>query len=119
MASAEPVEAADEGDHRAMLLGKLDPPADPEIEILVVLLQQRLVEIERRRVERGTKEMDLILGAFADARLGLLDPETLDRYEALLEENDQDLYLWISRGEAYPDTHTALIGEIRAFHGLN
>lgn len=81
--------------------------------------ENRLRRLRMRSWRRGTKEMDLILGAFADARLGLLDPETLDRYEALLEENDQDLYLWISRGEAYPDTHTALIGEIRAFHGLN
>lgn len=81
--------------------------------------ENRLRRLRMRSWRRGTKEMDLILGAFADARLATFGPEELDRYEALLEENDQDLYLWISRGEAYPGAHTALIGEIRAFHGLN
>ncbi|TPE52952.1 succinate dehydrogenase assembly factor 2 [Amaricoccus solimangrovi] len=80
--------------------------------------ENRLRRLRMRSWRRGTKEMDLILGPYADARLGGLAPEALDRYEALLEENDQDLYLWVSRGEGLPEGHLAALREIRAFHGL-
>ncbi|RDW13665.1 succinate dehydrogenase assembly factor 2 [Paracoccus thiocyanatus] len=57
-----------------------------------------------RSWRRGTKEMDLILGPFADSQLERLDPDELDLYEALLAENDQDLYPWITArlGDARP-----------------
>ena len=80
--------------------------------------ENRLKRLGMRSWRRGTKEMDLILGPFADARLAGLDGPALDAYEALLEENDQDLYLWVSRGEGAPEAHGPLLREIRAFHGL-
>ena len=49
-----------------------------------------------RSLRRGMKEMDLILGRFADGRLASLEPAMLDRYESMLSENDQDLYRWIT-----------------------
>lgn len=63
----------------------------------------RLKRLRMRSWRRGTKEMDLILGPFADSQLEGLSAEQLDQYEALLAENDQDLYPWISarsRGES-------------------
>ena len=42
------------------------------------------------------KEMDIILGAFADGPLAALDDAMLRQYEAMLSENDQDLYRWIT-----------------------
>ncbi|PZQ50336.1 MAG: succinate dehydrogenase assembly factor 2 [Rhodovulum sulfidophilum] len=80
--------------------------------------ENRLRRLRMRSWRRGTKEMDLILGPFADARLAALDAATLDRYEGLLEENDQDLYLWVSRGADFPAEHGAVIAAVRAFHGL-
>jgi antitoxin CptB len=53
--------------------------------------EHRLKRLAMRSWRRGTKEMDLILGPFADARLSTLGQAELDLYEALLEENDQDL----------------------------
>jgi len=50
---------------------------------------------------RGTKESDLLLGAFATAHLHSFDAAQLDRFEALLAENDGDLFDWIS-GRAAP-----------------
>jgi len=47
-------------------------------------------------MRRGIKEMDLILSAFASAELEQMDADTLDRYDALLNENDQDLYRWVT-----------------------
>ncbi len=58
--------------------------------------ENRLRRLRMRSWRRGTKEMDLLLGPYADARLAALKGEELDLYEQLLEENDQDLYLWVS-----------------------
>lgn len=51
----------------------------------------------RRRVlfrawHRGTREMDLLLGAFADARIPSMSAAELDAFEALMETPDDLLY---------------------------
>lgn len=85
---------------------------------MIETAENRLRRLRMRSWRRGTKEMDLILGPFADARLAALDGAALDAYEALLEENDQDLYLWVSRGEGFPSAHAATLAAVRGFHGL-
>lgn len=55
----------------------------------------RIKRLRMRSWRRGTREMDLILGPFADQRAAGLDAARRDRYEALLDENDHDLYAWI------------------------
>jgi len=62
----------------------------------------RLKRLAMRSQRRGTREMDLILGPFADRVLPVLDSARLDLYEALLEENDHDLYAWIVARPADP-----------------
>ena len=69
----------------------------------------RLRRLKMRSWRRGTKEMDLILGRFWDAEGATLDPATLDLYEALLSENDQDLYQWVSGQTPPPDRFAPLI----------
>lgn len=61
----------------------------------------RLKRLQMRSWRRGTKEMDLILGQFANEHLETLSDAQLDRHEELMSENDQDLYVWIS-GQAEP-----------------
>jgi antitoxin CptB len=75
----------------------------------------RLKRLSMRSWRRGTKEMDLILGPFADARLAAMAPEMLERYEALLCENDQDLYPWMTGAVPAPAAHAGLIAEISDF----
>lgn len=77
--------------------------------------ETRLRRMAMRSWRRGTKEMDLILGPFADARLAAMDDPALDLYDAILEENDQDLYPWITGAVPVPRRFAALIGEIAAF----
>ena len=72
----------------------------------------RLKRLSMRSHRRGTKEMDIILGRFADDRLVDFDAARLDLYEALLEENDQDLYQWVTGQGAAPGRYTALVAEI-------
>ena len=60
--------------------------------------------LRMRSARRGTREMDLILGRFADAALQALPPAELDAYETILSENDQDLYQWVSgQGKVPPE----------------
>lgn len=60
-----------------------------------------------RSEHRGTKEMDLLLGSFAKRHVPDFSEEELVEYEALLEENDPDLYNWITKQEAPPATVAA------------
>jgi len=63
-------------------------------------------DIRRKRLlfrswHRGTKESVLLLGSFAERHLREFTPAQLDRYEALLECEDADLWDWIA-GRAAP-----------------
>lgn len=51
---------------------------------------------------RGTQESDLILGSFAESSLKNLDNAQLDRFEALLDCTDPDLFDWIFGGTSAP-----------------
>lgn len=77
--------------------------------------EARLKRMAMRSWRRGTKEMDLILGPFGDAHLAGMAPETLDLYDALLHENDQDLLPWVLGQTDSPPQYEALITEIAAF----
>ena len=77
--------------------------------------EHRLKRMAMRSWRRGTKEMDLVLGPWADARLAAMGPETLALYDGLLEENDQDLAAWVMGTAAPPPRFAGLIGEIGTF----
>lgn len=69
-----------------------------------------------RARHRGTIEMDLILGGFAEARLAGFDAAMLERFEALMDLPEPDLYAWITGQAAAPwDADRALIGAIAEF----
>ena len=72
----------------------------------------RLKRLYMRSIRRGIKEMDIILGRYADARLAALGAAQLDLYDALLSENDQDLYQWVTGQTPPPDRFATLIADI-------
>ncbi len=78
--------------------------------------EKRLKRLAMRSWRRGTKEMDLILGRFWDLHGADLDPDTLDLYEDLLLENDQDLYAWVSGQSTTPEKFAALVVRLRPAH---
>jgi antitoxin CptB len=55
-----------------------------------------------RSWHRGMREMDLILGSFADAEIEGLSADELDQYERLLEINDTELLPWITGQDPVP-----------------
>ncbi|WP_295073760.1 succinate dehydrogenase assembly factor 2 [Tabrizicola sp.] len=77
--------------------------------------EARLKRMAMRSWRRGTKEMDLVLGPFADAHLAGLSEADLQTYDVLLEENDQDLMAWILGQSAPPAALTGLLARITVF----
>jgi len=83
------------------------------------------VERRRRRAayrahHRGTKEMDWILGRFADAALGSLSTDRLGVFERMLSLPDPDLQDMILHPELKPAGEFAeLVAHMRVFHGLD
>ena len=76
--------------------------------------EARLKRLAMRSWRRGTREMDLILGPWADARLAGLGAGDLAAYDALLSENDQDLLAWVLGQAVPPPALAPLIGRIAA-----
>jgi len=68
-----------------------------------------------RSWHRGMREMDLILGSFADAQIGALTGDEIDQYEMLLEISDTD-FLPMVTGErpVPPDLDCAVLQKILA-----
>lgn len=62
----------------------------------------RRKKLRYRAWHRGTKEMDLILGPYADAHTEGMDERNLDRLEALMNEEDPPLLKWVMGQEEPP-----------------
>lgn len=77
--------------------------------------EARLKRMAMRSWRRGTKEMDLILGPYADANLAGMGEDKLKIYDLLLEENDQDLLPWVLEQFPAPAHLADLIAEIGDF----
>lgn len=56
--------------------------------------------------------MDIILTAFAGQSLVGMTTAQLDLYDSLLDENDQDLYQWVTGQVPAPDRFRELISDI-------
>lgn len=72
----------------------------------------RLKRLQMRSMRRGIKEMDLILSAYAQSQLPGMSEAQLDLYEALLHENDQDLYQWVTGQVQTPNPYGELMADI-------
>ncbi len=80
-------------------------------------LDERRRRLLYRAWHRGMREMDLIMGRFADATIGDLSEADLDAFERLTDVPDPDLYNWLTTDAAVPREHdTALMARLRAFH---
>jgi len=79
-------------------------------------IEQRRKRLRFRSWHRGTREMDLILGRFADAHIAAMSGEQLDRYAALLENSDPDIYEWlVGRAVPPPAVDTDVLELLRRF----
>jgi antitoxin CptB len=77
-------------------------PENKDIDNMDDPLEIRKKRLSFRSWHRGTREIDLILGRFADQHLADFDARMVDLYEKLLLNNDPDLYNWITGAEDAP-----------------
>jgi antitoxin CptB len=68
-------------------------------------LDERRRRLLFRSWRRGTREMDLILGRFAEAVIAELTEEEIAAFEQLSEMPDPDLYAWLTGSEPIPPDH--------------
>lgn len=79
-------------------------------------MDDRLKKLKFRAWRRGFREIDLILGGFADRKLTALGPVDVDAFERLLDAPDQLVYAWITETEPAPAEYdTPTLALIRAF----
>jgi antitoxin CptB len=83
------------------------------------------LETRRRRAayrasHRGTKEMDIVLGRYAEARLSAMAEDELTVFERFLALPDPLLTQWFSHGATPGDVgeFAGLVSALRAHHGL-
>lgn len=72
-----------------------------------MLNEDNALEIRRKRLlfrswHRGCKETDLILGSFAERELPVMNVDDLTLFEALLEEDDADIWAWLTEKAVVP-----------------
>jgi antitoxin CptB len=80
------------------------------------------LDTRRRRLlyrawHRGVREMDLIVGRFADAAIEAFSDADLDVFERLIEVPNEELYAWVSGQSGIPaDYDTAVMRRLKEFH---
>jgi antitoxin CptB len=80
------------------------------------------LDLRRRKLlfrswHRGLREMDLILGGFADARVAQLEEGELSEFERWIDVPDRDLLAWVTGEEVVPaDFDSPLFRDLRDFH---
>lgn len=80
-------------------------------------LPPRLKRLLFQSWHRGTREMDLLLGRFADETIGDWSETDTAEMEALLTVPDVELYRWITGQSDIPDNHhSAMLDKVIAFH---
>ena len=78
--------------------------------------------VRRRRLtfrawHRGMREVDLLLGRYADARVPAMGEANLAAFEALLDLPDPQILSWITGETAVPAEHdTTFVRDLIAFH---
>ena len=72
-----------------------------------------------RATHRGTKELDILIGRYASARLPDMAGADLDLFEDLLAVTEAELQGWLLTPGAPAGTKFAgLVATMRHFHGL-
>ena len=76
----------------------------------------RLKRLKYRANHRGIKEMDIVLGGFANTMLDELPGDMIDQFETLLIENDRDLLVWFTGEADFPIDELRNIFEMVKHH---
>jgi antitoxin CptB len=67
--------------------------------------EERRKKLQFRAWRRGFREMDLLMGRFADTAIATMDTPGLDEFERLLGVPDWEVYAWLIGQKDVPDNH--------------
>lgn len=82
-------------------------------------MDERRRRLTFRCWRRGFRELDLILGHFANEYLADLDDAALGALEALLDQSDRDVYEWIvGQAEAPEEFDTPVLRRLQELRHL-
>jgi antitoxin CptB len=82
------------------------------------------LEMRKRRAvwranHRGTKELDILLGRYADASLAAMTAPDLEHFETFLEVSEAELQSWLLAPRlTADDKYSDLVTAVRSFHGM-
>ncbi len=79
--------------------------------------EHRLKRLRFRAWHRGTKEADLLIGGFFDARSAGWNDAEIALFETLIEEQDVDIMAWAMQVEPAPAQYRGTL--MQALHELN
>lgn len=68
-------------------------------------MDERRRKLTFRAWRRGFREMDLLMGAFAEANIAELDDKGLDEFERLLGTPDWEVYAWLIGQKEVPPNY--------------
>lgn len=82
------------------------------------------LQIRRRRAlwraqHRGTKELDHLLGLYAERKIFKMKTIELDRFEGFLSLSERELQNYLLNPNLHADLeYSDIVNDIRSFHGL-
>jgi antitoxin CptB len=80
-------------------------------------LDPRRKRILFRAWHRGTREMDLLMGRYAEVAVDAMTDDELTTFEALIEVPDRDLFAWLTDKEEVASNYdTPIFQALKAFH---
>ncbi len=75
----------------------------PQVEKQVESIENWRKRLTFRAWHRGTREMDLLIGSFAEKYINGFEAEDLAIFEEILINNDPDVYDWITGRQKAPE----------------
>ncbi len=79
----------------------------------------RIKQLKFRAWRRGFREHDFLMGTYADENLEKLSDAELDQFDALLMQQDWDVYYWIvGQIEAPDEFKTQILKDLQSFASL-
>lgn len=79
-------------------------------------MDDRRRKLKFRAWRRGFREMDLLMGSFADEHIAGMSEDEITEFERLLATPDWEVYAWLVGQKPVPDNHKSdLLDRLIAF----
>lgn len=82
-------------------------------------LEEKRKRLLFRAAHRGTRELDILMGGFAQKEVPSMDEKALEQFEEILHISDPDVYGWVVGQTLWPRDLRSSVAErlVEYFHG--